>query len=636
MNKDISRSSQFKKNQPFIWRAVTVFLLVFGSILAWNSYDDYGNTLDKQYQTLESQANLGAVHMAGALRSMDLVLQSVVDDARALPQLPAEVIAQRQQSWLWQFPEINTMATVDSRGRMATAESLKGAADQAKVRSFDASEREYFTFHRDAKPEDYSRFHLSRPFKTITNIYTIIVSRAIRGKDGSFQGVALVSLSTSYFDSILQQVLSKNVLDAAALHNRFGDIVYRLPNPDKYIGKNIADGAAFKLYLASDQNFTRYSGVTVTDGLKRILVFSKVANTNLDIGVSAQFDTVMSNWRLNTRNKVLTFFLVAGLSLALTWEIQRHLTERQARDKAEQRFRAYFERSMVGMATITAQRGWIDVNPALCEMLGYPVSELLTKTWPQLCVPQDLEYMRQQFGYLLSGEVDEFETNKRFIHRDGKTIFVHVAARAVRKSDGTIDYVVVLLDDITKMHRLAFFDSLTKLPNRSLLNERMSQALASSKRSGHHGAVMFLDLDNFKTLNDTHGHDAGDALLLQVADRLKHCVRGIDTVARFGGDEFVIVLGELAADKAESKLQAETIAEKIRARVSEPYQLTVKHKGEADCTIQHRCTASIGIALFINDDASQDEIFKWADTAMYKAKDAGRNSVRVYDAGGPV
>ena len=154
--------------------------------------------------------------------------------------------------------------------------------------------------------------------------------------------------------------------------------------------------------------------------------------------------------------------------------------------------------------------------------------------------------------------------------------------------------------------------------------------MAASKRSGLYGALMFLDLDNFKPLNDTHGHGVGDLLLIEVARRLTSCVREVDTVARFGGDEFVVMLGELDVDKAESITQAGLVAEKIRITLAEPYLLKIQQEGKAEIAVEHYCTSSIGIALFINHEASPEDILKHADMAMYQAKEGGRNSVRFY------
>jgi len=181
-----------------------------------------------------------------------------------------------------------------------------------------------------------------------------------------------------------------------------------------------------------------------------------------------------------------------------------------------------------------------------------------------------------------------------------------------------------------EIRNLAFYDTLTHLPNRRLLSDRLSQFMAASKRGGRHGALMFLDLDNFKPLNDAHGHAVGDLLLIEASARLRSCVREIDTVARFGGDEFVVLLSELNPGIDASRAQAASVAEKIRSRLAEPYHLTVRREGQADTRIEHHCTVSIGVSLFMNHESSQDDILRWADQAMYEAKEAGRNSIRFY------
>ena len=182
-----------------------------------------------------------------------------------------------------------------------------------------------------------------------------------------------------------------------------------------------------------------------------------------------------------------------------------------------------------------------------------------------------------------------------------------------------------------QLHQLAFYDPLTQLPNRRLLCDRLSQAMAASKRSACYCTLMILDLDNFKPLNDTHGHLVGDLLLIEVARRLTRCVREMDTVGRFGGDEFVVMLSELNTDKALSTSQAQTVAEKICLSLSEPYFLTVHHEGLSDTVVTHRCTASIGAVIFIDNETPQDDIIKWADAAMYRAKEEGGNTVRFYE-----
>ncbi len=182
-----------------------------------------------------------------------------------------------------------------------------------------------------------------------------------------------------------------------------------------------------------------------------------------------------------------------------------------------------------------------------------------------------------------------------------------------------------------QIHNLAFYDVLTQLANRRLLSDRLNQAMALSKRSGHYGALMFMDLDNFKPLNDTRGHDMGDLLLLEAAHRLSRCVRETDTVARFGGDEFVVMLSALDDDRKRSVAQAGIVAEKIRAALAEPYLLTDSHVVAMETRVEHHCTVSIGVVLFINHESSPEEIFKQADQAMYQAKKEGRNRVCFFD-----
>lgn len=173
-----------------------------------------------------------------------------------------------------------------------------------------------------------------------------------------------------------------------------------------------------------------------------------------------------------------------------------------------------------------------------------------------------------------------------------------------------------------KINGLAFFDQLTSLPNRTLLLDRLKQAVATGSRSGNYGALLFIDLDNFKTLNDTLGHDVGDMLLKLAAQRISGCVREGDTVSRFGGDEFVVILGGLSSDETDAATACETVSEKILLALNQPYFL----RG-----INHRSTASIGITLFRGDGVSIDDLMKQADLAMYKSKDAGRNTLSFFD-----
>ena len=252
--------------------------------------------------------------------------------------------------------------------------------------------------------------------------------------------------------------------------------------------------------------------------------------------------------------------------------------------------------------------------------------------------PDDREQVTQAFHQTVASGIGQ-HLEYRFLVPDGSIRTMESRGGVARDSEGAIKYVVVVSHDITqrkmneqKIHHLAFYDALTQLPNRLTLNDRLQQAMSASKRSGQYGALMFLDLDHFKPLNDTHGHRMGDQLLIQAGQRITACVREIDTVARFGGDEFVVVLGELDVDLVKSVTDTEIIAEKIRAAIAEPYQLTNTSTPNTSSIITHHCTASIGVILFMNHDKSEEEVLKLADIAMYRAKAAGRDTIYFYGA----
>lgn len=200
---------------------------------------------------------------------------------------------------------------------------------------------------------------------------------------------------------------------------------------------------------------------------------------------------------------------------------------------------------------------------------------------------------------------------------------------AVTDDAGVISNYVATLADITvrkmaeeEIRHLAFYDSLTGLPNRRLLLDRLEKALVTSTRRQREGALLYIDLDNFKMLNDTLGHDIGDLLLQQVALRLIGCVREGDTVARLGGDEFVVMLEDLSENPQEAATQAETVGDKILVSLNQPYHLAC---------YEHHSTPSIGVTLFSDHKETIDELLKRADLSMYQAKAAGRNTLRFFN-----
>lgn len=259
-------------------------------------------------------------------------------------------------------------------------------------------------------------------------------------------------------------------------------------------------------------------------------------------------------------------------------------------------------------------------------LYGWTRDEVLGRHEPTV-LQEDPELVRQLEQNLRTS--GEFQRDVVHYHKDGHRIDTRVHWTLVKDETGKPHSIFAIASDITQSRRdrdriqnLAFYDQLTRLPNRTLLTDRLNHAIASSVRHRQCGALMFLDLDNFKSLNDTLGHAKGDELLQQAAKRLRSCVRAVDTVARLGGDEFVMLLEELGQDADHAAWQAEAVAIKVLEQLRQPFML-----GDH----AHLCTASIGVTLFGKLGRSIDELLKQADIAMYEAKAAGRNTVRFFD-----
>jgi diguanylate cyclase (GGDEF)-like protein/PAS domain S-box-containing protein len=293
---------------------------------------------------------------------------------------------------------------------------------------------------------------------------------------------------------------------------------------------------------------------------------------------------------------------------------------------SEERYRKVFQTSLdpITISRLDAEQ-YLDVNQAFLDLTGFKRDEVIGKSSLQLNIwadPRDQEYMLK----ILERSKECRNLEFQFLKKSGETIWALMSA-SLLEIDG-VPCVLSVARDISnakaaedEIHNLAFYDPLTGLPNRRMLIERLHQALAASHRSGRLRALLFVDLDNFKTLNDTLGHQIGDLLLQDAARRLAGCVRDTDTVGRLGGDEFVLMLEDLAETPEDAAAQAKVVGEKILATIAQPFLLDGR-----EC----RSGASIGIAVFGDQRESTNEVLQQADIAMYQAKAAGRNTLRFF------
>ena len=294
-------------------------------------------------------------------------------------------------------------------------------------------------------------------------------------------------------------------------------------------------------------------------------------------------------------------------------DVSTQRTSEQARADAELRFRVAFENNMAPMTFTDAHDRIIAVNDAMCQMVGFTKEELLGCDSTPFTYPDDVGITESTHQRLISGEVDQERYVKRYLRKDGRVIDVEVSRSPARDADGTILYFVFSERDITEERALAaqlshqaLHDPLTGLANRALFEDRLAQAHGRVVRQGGIGAVLLIDLDDFKGVNDTHGHFVGDQLLTAIANRLELVTRSADTLCRFGGDEFLYL-----AEGLTSPSEAEVLAERLISVIAEPYNI-------AGSVIEQR--ASIGIVIWDATCNSFSETIQNVDAALYEAK----------------
>lgn len=340
--------------------------------------------------------------------------------------------------------------------------------------------------------------------------------------------------------------------------------------------------------------------------------------------------------RLRTRDGQWKWILSRGDIVSWTEEGQpartigthTDITERKslelALSESEQRFREAFETAAVGMALVGLNGEWLEANPSLLEMLQYSQKELQKLTFQDITHPDDLNLDLEQLSELTAGKIRSYQMDKRYFRKDGSIFWIRLSAAMVKDGDGNPIHYVALIEDINERVRLqqqilhqASHDSLTGLPNRWLLDDRLVSVFSLSRRKKRPFALMYIDVDHFKQVNDIHGHDVGDKLLNWLANRISACIRVSDTLARQGGDEFVLILTDIN-EPGEAELIACKILNEARGAFDGGH-------------VQLQVSLSIGMAVYdpVSSD-SVDDLLKKADIALYRVKRAGRNGYRIY------
>ncbi|SFL10439.1 PAS domain S-box-containing protein/diguanylate cyclase (GGDEF) domain-containing protein [Paenibacillus sp. 1_12] len=367
--------------------------------------------------------------------------------------------------------------------------------------------------------------------------------------------------------------------------------------------------------LASLLWFAR--GRTVVQLWLTVAILASLLDVTLTLFSGSRYSV---GWYVARLNSILSATLVLG---TLLYEI-RILYYRIVQQ--ERIFRTIFEFAAVGIARIDLNQKPLEANEAFQQMLGRGEEELHAQSLTAITHPDDIKKDSRALNELLNGKRNNYQVEKRYIHKDGSMVWGNSIVSLVRGLEDEPEFFIGMVEDITKRKEYeerirfqAYHDALTQLPNRMAFSEKLNAAALSAKQTNGKFAVLFIDLDGFKKVNDTLGHDAGDMLLQGVAARLLECVKPDDILARMGGDEFTMILPDLSVDRDANKT-----ANMILMTLNQPFVLN-GHEVSIG--------ASIGISLYPIHGEDAQSLMKHADNAMYKAKESGKNQYVLYEQG---
>ena len=491
--------------------------------------------------------------------------------------------------------------------------------------------------------------YLSDPFEAQPDRFDIKVAMSLSSADGCGHGAIVAILNPEYFDAVMRSALYAADMTISISDARGRRLLYVPPNPaemraeplhgDPLLIAHRAAGHLVTVQRARDaagiERLVVQRSMQLGDlGLERTLVIGLARNAALiGTGWRSLAAASLAGWSL--------FWLACAGALLLAQRRRRTLEElaraaEAERIEAAERVELALAGASIGLWDWHLASGRRTVDGRACAILGYTSDEQEADAADgfglALVHAEDRDGLQTALDRHLHGTTPDFEAEFRMRHRNGHWVWVQSRGRVVeRDAGGHPARMVGTRSDISARKQaeadiahLAFYDGLTNLPNRRLLMDRLGHALAKCERNGGYGAVLFIDLDNFKALNDTRGHDIGDRLLEMVAFRLQQVTRDVDTVARLGGDEFVLLLEDLGTTAADATAHAELVARKILNALGLVYTL----EGH-----DLRSTPSIGAALFGNAHHVAHDLLRQADMAMYEAKSAGGAAFRFFDPG---
>ena len=491
-------------------------------------------------------------------------------------------------------------------------------------------DREHFTVHQ-AQLQD--QMFISRPVKgRVSGKWSIQVTRPMFQR-GKLVGVMVASVNPDHFVKFYKSTGFGND-GAARMIRDSGEVMARSSEQDKYVGTVINTSPYADPGAPLQGSFRRKAQV---DGVERLSGYYRLPQYGVTLVVGPSIEDTLDPVRSEQMREVLSGLLVSFLLVMVSWQLLRNAERQVAAHTAEEQIRvqlqashdklqlaaSVFTHAREGIMITDAKGNIVDVNDTFTRITGFSRDEALGQN-PRMLNSgrQPPEYYAAMWRALLetghwTGEV----WNRR---KDGEVYAEMQTVSAVRDAAGQTQNYVALFSDISPMkaqqqqlEHIAHYDALTHLPNRVLLADRLQQAMHQSQRRRHSLAVVFLDLDGFKAVNDQHGHAVGDTLLITLAQRMKAALREGDTLARMGGDEFVAILVDL-----ERARDCDPVLDRLLLAASAPF--------EVDSTVL-QVSASMGVTIYPQDGSDADLLLRHADQAMYVAKQAGKNRYHLFD-----
>ncbi len=626
-----STTSTASTTTPFVSRLV--FGVIVLNVLVWlfallSIQSSYENHAARARAGTENLSLVLERDISGIFAQIDLALDHLTRSYAELRQ------SKRFDSKAWDkklkqersvLPVLSGLRGVDANGKI-----LYGMSPGEPVGA-DVSDREYFVVHR-TQPGNALRF--SQPvLARVSQTWSIIISRRLQSDNGAFEGIVAASIPLRWFEERFSSLkLGKN--GSIGFRDLDLRLIAHAPRLEGgQIGSTkVADDFHAALRVNPDRG-NHLSGTTSTGGVRRLHSYRRLEKYPFYINVGMAEDDYLTEWR-NEMHKVLGLSCVfMAMTVLFAWVLRRAWLRQQwaaqRLQSSEKDFRSLAQAVPYGIILLNDDGTLGYINPAVTRILGYVQEDIPDIAhWWRLAYP-DGKYRQEamQAWQELVVQPSHPQSVERVFwvaRRDGMQREIRFLVEPLEDRR-----FAVTLEDITERHaaeqeirNLAFFDPLTGLPNRRQLFDRLQQTVRDSENPEMYHALLFLDLDRFKNLNDSKGHDVGDRLLIDTAQRLRSCMREGDTVSRLGGDEFVVLLRHIGANAEEARISAHLFAENVITRLSETYKL--------DNEI-YQGTASIGIRLFSGGHISVEEVFKHADLAMYHAKASGRNAIRFFD-----